>query len=87
MLSANEIAGFFKMYISRKKLMLKFFFGMQINIEVFCKLIISFWVCATRHDQSTQHKFAYLLISPEKERGEGGEVVFLPANKQKFSTD
>ena len=67
--------------------MLKGFFGMQVNIEVFCKLI-SFWVCATRHDQSTQHKFAHIFaISPEKERGGGGEVVFLPANKQKFSTN
>ena len=27
--------------------MMKFTFGMQINIEVFCKLILSFWVCAT----------------------------------------
>ena len=44
-----------------KKWMMKFIFGMQINIEVFCKLILSFWVCATRHVQSTQNKkFAYL---------------------------
>ena len=34
---------------------------MQINIEVFYKLILSFWVCVTRHAQSTQNKkFAYL---------------------------
>ena len=31
-------------------------FGMQINIEVFCKLILSFWVCIARHAQSTQNK-------------------------------
>ena len=44
---------------SRKKRM-KFLFGMQINIEGFYKLILSFWVCATRHAQSTQNKkFAY----------------------------
>ena len=39
--------------------MMKFIFGMQINIEVFYKLIQSFFVCATRHTQSTQNKFAY----------------------------
>ena len=31
---------------------------MQINIEVFCKVILSLSV--TRHSQSTQNKFAYL---------------------------
>ena len=51
---------------------------MQINIEVFYKLILSFWVYVTRHAQSTQNKFAYLAISPEKH---GGEVYFLPADK------
>ena len=34
--------------------MMKFIFGMQINIEVFYKLILSIWVCVTRHVQSTQ---------------------------------
>ena len=34
-----------KCNISRKKWMMKFIFGMQINIEVFYKLILSFWVC------------------------------------------
>ena len=33
---------------------------MKINIKVFYKLILSFWVCGTRHTQSTQNKFAYL---------------------------
>ena len=40
--------------------MMKFIFCMQINIEVFYKLILSFWVSVTRHTQSTQNKFAYL---------------------------
>ena len=41
--------------------MLKFIFGMQINIEVFYKLIISFCVYIARHAQSTQNKkFVYL---------------------------
>ena len=36
-------------------------FGMQINIEVLFKLILLFWVCVTRHAQSTQNeKFAFL---------------------------
>ena len=34
---------------------------MQINITVFYKLMLSFWMCLTRHAQSTQNKkFAYL---------------------------
>ena len=36
--------------------MMKCIFGMQIIIEVFYKLISSFWVCVTRHAQSTQNK-------------------------------
>ena len=64
--------------------MMKFVFGMQINIEVFYKLILSFWVCPTRLAQSTQNKnFAYLCnISRSCWRG-SGEVDFLPANKHK----
>ena len=60
--------------------MMNFIFGMQMNIKVFYKLILSFCVCVTRHAQSTQSKFAYLAISPEKH---GGEVDFLPADKHK----
>ena len=59
-LSTNQIAGFCKI-ITRKKCMMKFIFGILINIKVFYKLIISFWVSVTRHVQSTQNKkFAYL---------------------------
>ena len=49
-----------KCNISRKKSMMKCVFCMQINIKVLHKLILSFWVCATRHAQSIQTKFAYL---------------------------
>ena len=36
-------------------------FSIQINIEVFYKFILSFWVCVTRYAQSSQNKkFAYL---------------------------
>ena len=53
--------------------MMKFVFGMQINIEVFYKLILSFWVCPTRLAQSTQNKnFAYLCNISRKARGGGG---------------
>ena len=56
-----------------------FVLGMQRNTEAFCKLILSFWVCA-RHAQSTQNKFAYLCNISRKAWG-GGEVDFLPANE------
>ena len=50
-----------KCNISRKKWMMKFVFCIQINIKVLYMLIWSFWVCPTRHAQSTQNKkFAYL---------------------------
>ena len=48
-----------KCNISRKKLMMKFVFCLQINIKVLYKLILSFWVCATRHAQSIQNKKSY----------------------------
>ena len=41
---------------------MKFIFCMQINIEVFSKVILSLWVSVTRHAQSTQNKFACLCI-------------------------
>ena len=50
---------------------MKCIFGMQINIKVFYKLILSFWDCVTRHAQGTQ-------ISPEKH---WDEIDFLPADK------
>ena len=50
-----------KCNISRKKQIMKFIFGMQINMEVFYMLILSFWVWLVRHTKSTQNKFALLL--------------------------
>ena len=35
--------------------MLKLIFGMQINIEVSQKLMLSIWVCIVRHAQSAQN--------------------------------
>ena len=41
---------------------MKFIFCIQINIEVFSKVILSLRVSVTRHAQSTQNKFACLCI-------------------------
>ena len=50
--------------------MMNFFIGMQIKIEVFDEVILSFWMCVTRHVQSTQNNLAYLpAISPETHGG------------------
>ena len=45
-----------KCNIARKKWIMKFISDMEINIEVFYKLILAFWVCLGRHAQSTQNK-------------------------------
>ena len=48
-----------KCNILRKKWMIKLVFCLLINIKVFYKLILSFWMILS-HAQSTQNKFAYL---------------------------
>ena len=59
-----------KFNILRKKWMIKFIFGMHINIEVFYKLIVSFRVCVNRHAQSTQNnKFSISLQYLQKSIG------------------
>ena len=59
---------------------MKFIFGMQINIEVFYKLILSFWVCAIRYAQSTIIRSLHIFaISPEQH---GCKVDFFPKNKR-----
>ena len=60
--------------------MIKFVFWVQTNIEVFYKVILSFWVSVTRHAQSAQNKFHIFAISPLKH---GDEVDFLPVDKHK----
>ena len=68
-----------KCNIARKKRIMNFIFGMQINTEFFYKLILSFWVCVASHAQSTQNKkFTYPCISP---KNVGNEFDFLPTNK------
>ena len=52
-----------KCNIPKKKWMMKFIFGMQIDTKVFGKLILSFWVCVAIHTQSTQSKkFIYISL-------------------------
>ena len=53
--------------ILRKKWMRSLFFvSIEVNIKVFYKLIPSFWMSVTRHNESTQSKFSYLCnISPK----------------------
>ena len=69
-----------KCNISRNKQIMKFI-CIQINTKVFYKLIRSFWVCATRHAQSSQNKkFTYLCNSPKNVEN---EVNFLATNKYK----
>ena len=42
---------------------------MQINTEVFYKLVLSFWVSVTRYAQSTPNKFAFLYNISKKAWG------------------
>ena len=57
-----------------------FIYGIQINVEVFYKFIISFCFCVARHAQRTQNKnFAYLCNISKKQ----GLIDFLPADKHK----
>ena len=60
--------------------MMKFIFEMQINIKIFYKLILSFWVCVTRHAQGTQKK---MFEKSMFQKSMGDEVYFLPADKHK----
>ena len=68
---------------SRKKWMMKFSFGVQINMDVFYNLIVSLWVCVTKHVQITRSdKFTislqYLKINVK------AEALFLPADKHQM---
>ena len=66
--------------------MIKFIFGMQINIKVFFKLLVSFWemlsvlVSTANHAQSTQNKKFALSLQYFQENV-GDEVDFLYENK------
>ena len=62
--------------------MMKFIFGIEINMEVFYMLIRSLWVCVTRHAQSTQNnQFAIFLHYLKRDVSD--ELDFLHADKYK----
>ena len=68
--SPIELQDSLKCNISRKTWMMKCILGIQRNSKIFYKVILSFWVCAARHAQSTQNrKFAYLCNIPRKTWG------------------
>ena len=61
---------------------MKFIFGIQINMKVFYKLILSFLVCVSEHVQSTQNnKLAISLRYLKKDVSD--EVDLLHADKHK----
>ena len=60
--------------------MTNFIFGMQIKIEVFYELILSFWVCVTRHAESTQSNEFVISLQCLNENIKD-EVEFLAADK------
>ena len=65
-----KLQGSLKCNIWRKKWMINFIFGLQVNIEVFYKVILSFWLCITRHTQSTKNnKLVYLCSISRKAWG------------------
>ena len=61
--------------------MMKFIFGMGINIKVFYKFILSFWVCVARYAQSIQNNKFAISLQYLKENVKG-EAEFLPADKR-----
>ena len=75
-----ELQDSLKCNISRKKWMMKFIFGMQRNINIFYKLILSLWVCIARNAQSIQNKNVFISMQyPQKNLED--EVVLLPEDK------
>ena len=74
-----------KCNISRKKGMMKFIFGMQINMKVFYKLILSFCVCVMRHVQSTKNKKFACLCSISTEAWGMSLIFCLQINAKIFS--
>ena len=64
--------------------MVKFIFGMQINIGVFQKLLLSFWVCIVRQAQSIQNDKFAISLQYLKENVKD-DVDFSPADKHERS--
>ena len=62
---------------------MKFIFGIHINIEVFYKLILSFWVCVTKNAQSTQNNKLFAISLQYLKKDVSDEVDFLHSDKHK----
>ena len=79
-LLAKKLQYSLKFNIPRKKRMMKFTFGMQIDIEV----ILSFWVCVAIHTQNTENKkFIYISLQHLLENM-AAKVDFLPVKHYLF---
>ena len=61
--------------------MIKFIFAMQVNMEVFYKLILSFWVCVVTHAQSAKKRSLDISAISPKSIGDDVFFFFLPADK------
>ena len=61
---------------------MKFIFGMQRNIEVFYRVMLSFWLCGARHGQTTQNNKLLISLQYLKENVKD-EVDFLACRKNK----
>ena len=79
-----ELQDSLKCNISKNKWMMKFIFGMQRNIKIFYKLILSFWVCASRHAQSTQNKKLAYLCNIFRKSGGMKFFFYLQINTKVF---
>ena len=62
---------------------MKFIFGIHINMEVFYKLILSFWVCVTKNAQSTQNNKLFAISLQYLKKDVSDEVDFLHSDKHK----
>ena len=47
--------------------MKKCIFGLQINIEVFCNLMLSFWVCVGRHEEKSMFLMSLQYLRKKSE--------------------
>ena len=58
--------------ISKKAWAMKLIFYLQINTNIFYKLIVSLWMCMTRHAQSTQNNNFIISLQYLKENIKDG---------------
>ena len=64
--------------------MTKFIFGMQINIDDFYKLLLTFWVCITRQVQITQNKMLVCLSYISRKTWRMKFIICMQINKKVF---